>query len=100
MNRTSWNGHRFALAAPALACALFSQSAQAENQERGRALYENQCESCHEGWAHSRSNRKAKSLAELRSRTAGWSEHSGLDWSSEEIDDVVEYLNDQFYHFK
>lgn len=58
------------------------------------------CKSCHEEWAHSRANHKAKSLADVRRRTAAWSTHGGLDWSSEEIDDVAEYLNVHFYHFK
>lgn len=105
MNTTWWNGRAFkVLLAQVLVCAaagmMYSLPTQAANQERGRALYENQCETCHDGWAHSPAHRKARSLADLRRRTAAWSTHGGLDWSSEEIDDVVEYLNAHFYHFK
>ena len=74
--------------------------ALAANEERGRALYENQCQSCHEQWAHSRTSRKAKSLADLQRLTAAWSTHAGLEWNAEEIDDVVGYLDAKFYHFK
>jgi mono/diheme cytochrome c family protein len=104
MNGEWWSRRWFALVLPVLAAAasyfILTLSAQAENQERGRALYENQCETCHGDWAHSRKARKAKSIADLRSRVAAWSVHSGLDWRPEEIDDVVEYLDTQFYHFK
>ena len=79
---------------------ICSQPSWASNPERGRALYENQCESCHAEWAHARTNRKAKSLADLRLRATAWSTHGGLDWNSEEVNDVVEYLNVHFYHFK
>lgn len=99
-----WNGHTFKVLVQVLVCVtswlLYSLPAVAVNLERGRALYENQCETCHDGWVHSRTHRKASSRADLRSRTAAWSTHGGLNWSSEEIDDVVEYLDAHFYHFK
>ncbi len=104
MNTKWWNGHASAVLMQVLVCAaasvMYSSPTQATNQERGRALYENQCKTCHEGWVHGRTHRKARSLADLRSRTAAWSTHGGLEWSSEEIDDVVDYLDAHFYHFK
>jgi mono/diheme cytochrome c family protein len=66
--------------------------------DRGQALYENHCRSCHEEWAHKREEgRVIGSLDGLRARVAAWSVHSGLDWSAEEIDDVTDYLNRRFY---
>jgi mono/diheme cytochrome c family protein len=66
--------------------------------DRGQALYENHCRSCHEEWAHKREEgRVVGSLDGLRARVAAWSVHSGLDWSAEEIDDVTDYLNRRFY---
>ncbi len=67
--------------------------------DRGQALYEGHCMKCHESWAHTRANHKAKSIGELHNRVAGWSMHSGLDWTEAEIDDVVQYLNHRFYQF-
>lgn len=75
-------------------------SASAADRERGKALYENQCESCHSDWAHTRTKRKVKSLEELRGRVVGWSVHAGLGWTREEIEDVVAYLNEEFYKFR
>ncbi|MCO6411397.1 MAG: cytochrome c [Thiogranum sp.] len=71
----------------------------AELFDRGEALYENHCKSCHESWAHEREGREAVSRAAVRKRVAAWSVHSGLDWSDQEIDDVTDYLDRQFYRF-
>jgi mono/diheme cytochrome c family protein len=65
--------------------------------DRGRALYENHCQTCHEDWAHTRDNRKVATLDGLRTRVASWSIHSGLHWGIEEISAVTGYLNRRFY---
>ena len=66
--------------------------------DRGEALYENHCEECHDGLAHTRKGSQINSMGDLRSWVASWSAHSRLGWSSEDVDDVVEYLNNRFYH--
>jgi mono/diheme cytochrome c family protein len=65
--------------------------------DRGQALYENHCRSCHETGAHTRKDHRAKSIEDIRSRVAAWSIHSGLGWGPEEIEDVTRYLNRRFY---
>jgi len=65
--------------------------------DRGRALYENHCQTCHEDWAHTGGNRKVATLDGLRARVASWSVHSGLNWGTEEISAVTRYLNRRFY---
>ena len=75
----------------------FSTLAQAEF-DRGKALYENHCKTCHENWVHVRENSKISSIGGLRKRVTGWSVHSGLKWGNGEIDDVTAYLNRQYYH--
>jgi mono/diheme cytochrome c family protein len=72
----------------------------AEAFSRGQALYENHCQSCHADWAHTRSGRKVASAEELNRRVAAWSVHAGLNWSAEEIRDVADYLERNFYHFE
>ena len=42
--------------------------------DRGRALYENHCITCHEDWAHTGDIRKVG----LRARVVSWRVHSGL----------------------
>ncbi len=68
--------------------------------DRGQALYEHHCMSCHESWAHTRDGRHVRTISELRARTEAWSLHSHLDWSAEEIDDVTDYLNRAFYQLQ
>jgi hypothetical protein len=82
-------------------CALLGGhgSAAAETFDRGEALYENHCTSCHEKSVHTRDTRRATSLADLRKWVATWSFHASLDWSSEEIDDVTDFMNRRYYHF-
>ncbi len=77
----------------------FSPAAAVEEFDRGQALYENHCRECHESWAHSRDGRHVTTLTGLRQRVAAWSIHSGLEWNSQEIDDVADYLNRRFYQF-
>ena len=76
---------------------VLPQAGAEEAFDRGQALYEHHCMSCHESWAHTREGRHVRTLSELRSRTEAWSVHSRLGWSAEEINDVTNYLNRTFY---
>lgn len=67
--------------------------------DRGEALYENHCSSCHDPLLHAGKARHVATLAELRARVAAWSIHSGLNWSEEDVNDVTDFLNRRFYRF-
>ena len=67
--------------------------------ERGRLLYENHCRSCHESNVHIRQTQAAKSLKALRAEVVHWQEALALQWRSEDVGDVVEYLNATWYHY-
>ena len=88
-------------ASMALAAALAGVTApHAAAFDRGQALYENQCSSCHDTQLHAPGRtRHVTTLAQLRARVAAWSIHAGLEWSDEEINDVTSYLNGRFYRF-
>lgn len=66
---------------------------------RGRALYENHCESCHAPKIHSRANKLPMTKHEVRLLVDDWRRQVNLAWTPEEIEDVVEYLNLTRYHF-
>lgn len=82
-------------------CALLAvvASSAGETFDRGQALYENHCTSCHETAVHTRDRHRATSVAELRNWVATWSFHAALGWTGEEIDDVTDFMNRRFYHF-
>lgn len=92
-----------AAAVPAAGLALLllgpAAGAQAADPGRGRALYDNHCQQCHESRVHLREKRKVGTRAELRRRVAGWAEHAALGWRREDVDDVTCYLERAFYDF-
>jgi mono/diheme cytochrome c family protein len=69
----------------------------AQEFNSGEALYKNHCTECHETLAHTRPGSRISSMGEIRSWVASWSFHSNLHWSSEEVEDVADYLNRKFY---
>lgn len=64
---------------------------------RGQLLYENHCTVCHTSVVHLRTDRRAKSLPEIRTWVMHWSGYLKLRWDKEEVEDVVNHLNQQFY---
>ena len=92
---------RFAGVLAGLCTVLVLPQAGAEEAfDRGQALYEHHCMSCHESWAHTREGRHVRTYSELRLRTEAWSVHSRLGWSAEDINDVTDYLNRTFYQLE
>jgi len=67
--------------------------------ERGRALYENHCVVCHTAKVHRRAPPLPLSVEELRSVVTIWAREEGLRWNSDDIEDVVQYLDRAFYRF-
>lgn len=74
--------------------------AQLADAERGRALYENHCQVCHTPGVHSRANRLAITRAEVRDIAENWQKQQALNWSDQEVNDVVEFLNRTRYRFR
>jgi mono/diheme cytochrome c family protein len=66
---------------------------------RGQLLYAQQCTSCHTSMAHLRDKRKATNRAELTTWVTRWATELHLDWQSDEIDAVADYLDSRFYKF-
>lgn len=82
-----------------MACAALFASAASADSGRGKLLYENQCSACHESSMHVRGNHKAKSIAEIRAEVQRWSATQKLNWGPAEINDVTDYLDENFYHY-
>ena len=71
----------------------------ADMVSRGQLLYENHCTRCHASVLHVRENRRADSLKVLEGWVRRWSGEEKLDWSEEEVVEVVDYLNRRYYKF-
>ena len=67
---------------------------------RGQMLYENHCMSCHESVVHIRERQQAKSLPQLRARVLYWADYLQMHWGREEVEDVVNHLDSQYYRFE
>jgi len=74
-------------------------SAQATAAARGGQLYEQSCTSCHGKSVHDRNPRSARNLEEVRHFVERWSNEVGAHWSAQQLDNVVLYLNQRYYHY-
>lgn len=70
-----------------------------ESVSRGRLLYENHCGVCHTSKIHEREKRVAKNLDGIRFQVNRWQTHLKLQWNPQEIADVVNFVNDEFYQY-
>jgi cytochrome c5 len=71
----------------------------AKAMPRGQLLYQNHCMVCHESNVHIRERKKVGSLADITMWVSKWSDYRKLDWSTDEIRAVRDYLNQTYYHF-
>lgn len=58
------------------------------------------CLDCHGTGLYVRPDRKVKSLGDLRKETLRWGDYYNPALSAQDVDDVVAYLNRDFYKFK
>lgn len=93
-------GLGIAAGAAALLCAsLTVYAAKGPDIARGKQLHNQSCLSCHNPSVYTRPNHKVRSLAALRTQVAGCRQAVGVRWSPAERADVIDYLNQTFYHF-
>ena len=78
---------------------LRAQSPAISATSRGELLYTTHCIACHTTQVHWRDRRLVTDFSSLVAQVGRWQKNTGLDWSSEEILDVVQYLNATIYRF-
>ena len=86
---------------------VMSSSVFAVDIENGEMLHGENCDNCHatqfngDGSAiYTRTNRKVTNLNKLKSQIGFCAQMTGAQWFEDEIADVTEYLNKNYYHFK
>jgi len=74
----------------------------AQDAQRGKALYETHCLACHYERIHKRdpSRSLVKTLAQLRVQVAERAALTKQSFTTEDLDDIAEYLNSTHYRLK
>ena len=82
-------------------------NAQAANPAHGKDLHDANCMSCHSSlmggnpnMIYTRSDRRVNSIDGLRNQVTRCKTTVGVPWPEDQIEDVVEYLNSNFYKIK
>jgi mono/diheme cytochrome c family protein len=88
--------------ATALISAVTTLPASAQDPQRGKALYELNCLSCHYERIHKRDPKKSllSTQAQLRVEVVNRAALTGKRFTIEDLDDIAEYLDRTHYRFK
>jgi hypothetical protein len=65
----------------------------------GERLYDANCMGCHDTSVMKRKDRAVQSFDALKEQLASCTHTANKEFSESEAQDVLKYLNDQFYHF-
>lgn len=86
---------------------LLMHNIQAANPAHGKDLHDANCLSCHSSLMggnpnliYTRSDRRVNSIAALKNQVTRCKTTVGVPWPEDQIEDVVEYLNSNFYKIK
>jgi len=66
----------------------------------GKRLYDTNCVECHDSSVFTRKDRHVQSLDALQEQVANCTHMAKKQFSASETQDLLKYLNDQFYHFQ
>ena len=66
----------------------------------GKRLYDANCMGCHDTSVLTRKDRLVQSLDALKKQLASCSHMAKKEFTESETQDLLQYLNDQFYHFR
>jgi len=67
---------------------------------KGKRLHDANCVSCHAVSVYSRQDHKVRSLDGLKQQVENCTHMAQKEFSAAEKQDIVKYLNDQFYRFQ
>jgi mono/diheme cytochrome c family protein len=80
-----------------IALLIAASSAGAQDPGRGKLLYETHCGGCHYERVHDRLRSKIGDLADLRDEVARWAPQTKRQFTLDEREDIVQYLNESHY---
>lgn len=83
-----------------LICAItFSTSSSAADIGNGSELHLEPCTRCHDSAIYTRADRKVQNLPNLGTQVRFCKDNLGVTWFDDEVDDVIGFLNQNYYHF-
>ncbi len=83
-----------------LICAItFSTSSSAADIGNGSELHLESCTRCHDSAIYTRADRKVQNLPNLGTQVRFCKDNLGVTWFDDEVDDVIGFLNQNYYHF-
>lgn len=66
---------------------------------KGKAVHDTQCVACHDSGVYTRANRRIKSVEGLIGQVNTCNRQLDKRLDREQINDLVKYLSDTYYHF-
>ncbi|MFA9419900.1 MAG: cytochrome c [Gammaproteobacteria bacterium] len=78
---------------------VITASAHTADIDNGSELHAEKCTVCHDSSLYIRENRKVQTLPRLGTQVRFCKDNLGITWFDDEVDDVVGYLNKNYYHF-
>jgi hypothetical protein len=72
----------------------------AGRERRRQALARRNCMGCHDNSIYTREDRLVQSLDALKKRLGDCSHMANKEFSASETQNIIKYLNDQFYQFR
>ena len=79
---------------------LLTATAVFAGADKGEALINQSCQRCHDNSIFTRPDSIIFSFSALKKRVHFCESMAAAGWSPKDFDDVIEYLNRNFYHFK
>jgi len=84
----------------ALAAILNALPAAAADTAAGKTLHDENCLSCHDTAVYTREKKQVISLEALHKRVTRCELSQGMKVTPEQTENIVQYLNESFYHFE
>jgi hypothetical protein len=77
----------------------FTALSNAADINNGSELHAENCTACHGSAIYTRESRFVQNLANLGTQVRFCKDNLGIAWFDDEVDDVVEFLNKNYYHY-
>ena len=91
---------RFLLSLALVTLATTGLNAQADDGVDAKALFEQNCTSCHGSEVYTREDRRINSLDALHGQVRMCEQNLGLTWFDDQVDAVTALLNREYYNFE